>query len=40
MLPAIRADNAPEQTANVACLPGIVEKSLAMPGQINIFEAL
>jgi len=31
MLPAIRADNAPEQTANVACLPGIVGKSLAMP---------
>ncbi|KAA0013365.1 MAG: RtcB family protein [Thermoplasmata archaeon] len=31
MLPAIRKDNAPEQTANVATLPGIVGKSLAMP---------
>lgn len=31
MLPSIRADNAPEQAANVACLPGIVGKSLAMP---------
>jgi len=26
-----RADNAPEQVANVACLPGIVGASLAMP---------
>ena len=31
MLPAIRKDNAPEQAANVATLPGIVGKSLAMP---------
>ncbi|MBC7081686.1 MAG: RtcB family protein [Thermoplasmatales archaeon] len=31
MLPSIRKDNAPEQTANVATLPGIVGKSLAMP---------
>ncbi|MDH7517917.1 MAG: RtcB family protein [Candidatus Thermoplasmatota archaeon] len=31
MLPSIRADNAPEQAANVTMLPGIVGKSLAMP---------
>ena len=31
MIQQIRADNAPEQAANVACLPGIVGKSLAMP---------
>ncbi|MBC7128371.1 MAG: RtcB family protein [Thermoplasmatales archaeon] len=31
MLPLIRKDNAPEQTANVATLPGIVGRSLAMP---------
>ncbi|MCQ5375970.1 MAG: RtcB family protein [Methanomassiliicoccales archaeon] len=31
MLDAVKADNAPEQAANVACLPGIVGKSLAMP---------
>lgn len=31
MIPSIRGDNAPEQAANVACLPGIVGKSLAMP---------
>ncbi len=31
MLPAIRKDNAPEQAANVATLPGIVGRSLAMP---------
>jgi len=31
MISSIRADNAPEQTANVATLPGIVGKSLAMP---------
>ncbi len=31
MLPSIRKDNAPEQAANVATLPGIVGKSLAMP---------
>ena len=31
MIPAIRADNAPEQAANVTTLPGIVGKSLAMP---------
>ncbi|MDD1767337.1 MAG: RtcB family protein [Methanomassiliicoccales archaeon] len=31
MIPAIRADSAPEQAANVACLPGIVGKALAMP---------
>jgi len=31
MIPAIRADNAPEQAANVTMLPGIVGKSLAMP---------
>ncbi|MEM0492874.1 MAG: RtcB family protein [Candidatus Thermoplasmatota archaeon] len=31
MIPHIRGDNAPEQTANVAVLPGIVGKSLAMP---------
>jgi tRNA-splicing ligase RtcB len=31
MLPSIRDDNAPEQAANVACLPGIVGKALAMP---------
>ena len=31
MIKSIREDNAPEQAANVACLPGIVGKSLAMP---------
>lgn len=31
MIPSIRADNAPEQAANVTMLPGIVGKSLAMP---------
>jgi tRNA-splicing ligase RtcB len=31
MIDAIRSDNAPEQTANVAHLPGIVKYSLAMP---------
>ncbi len=31
MLEAIREDNAPEQVANVAFLPGIVGRSLAMP---------
>jgi len=31
MIPQIMADNAAEQAANVACLPGIVGSSLAMP---------
>ncbi|MCD6172124.1 MAG: RtcB family protein [Thermoplasmata archaeon] len=31
MIEAIKKDNAPEQAANVATLPGIVGKSLAMP---------
>jgi tRNA-splicing ligase RtcB len=31
MIPAIRSDNAPEQTANTTILPGIVGKALAMP---------
>lgn len=31
MITKIREDNAPEQAANVACLPGIVGNSLAMP---------
>lgn len=31
MVPKIREDNAPEQAANVATLPGIVGSSLAMP---------
>ena len=31
MIPTIRADSAPEQTANVTMLPGIVGKALAMP---------
>ena len=31
MIPALREDNAPEQAANVATLPGIVGSSLAMP---------
>ncbi len=31
MIDAIRSDNAPEQAANVAYLPGIVKYSLAMP---------
>jgi tRNA-splicing ligase RtcB (3'-phosphate/5'-hydroxy nucleic acid ligase) len=31
MLPQILADFAPRQAANVACLPGIVKASLAMP---------
>ncbi len=31
MLASIVRDSAPEQAANVACLPGIVGKSLAMP---------
>ncbi|MFA6709747.1 MAG: RtcB family protein [Candidatus Methanomethylophilaceae archaeon] len=31
MIPHIRDDNAPQQAANVACLPGIVGSSMAMP---------
>jgi len=31
LLENIRQDQAPEQVANVAFLPGIVERSLAMP---------
>jgi tRNA-splicing ligase RtcB len=31
MVPDIIADQAPEQVANVACLPGIIKNSLAMP---------
>jgi tRNA-splicing ligase RtcB len=31
LIASVKADNAPEQAANVACLPGIVGKSLAMP---------
>ena len=31
MLPSIKADNAPEQTANMTTLPGIVGKAMAMP---------
>jgi len=31
ILPDILKDNAPQQAANVACLPGIVDYSLAMP---------
>lgn len=31
MIPQIRSDNAPLQAANVACIPGIVGSSLAMP---------
>lgn len=31
MIQHIREDNAPQQVANVACLPGIVGSSLAMP---------
>ncbi|MBE6513982.1 MAG: RtcB family protein [Thermoplasmata archaeon] len=31
MLSQIRADNAPMQAANVACIPGIVGSSMAMP---------
>jgi tRNA-splicing ligase RtcB len=31
MIPSIRADDAPEQTANSTVLPGIVGKALAMP---------
>ncbi len=31
MAETLREDNAPEQAANVACLPGIVGSSLAMP---------
>jgi len=31
MIPVIKSDNAPEQVANVATLPGIVGKSMAMP---------
>jgi tRNA-splicing ligase RtcB len=31
MIPSIRKDNAPEQTANCTVLPGIVGKALAMP---------
>jgi len=31
MIPQITEDNAPQQAANVACLPGIVGPSLAMP---------
>jgi tRNA-splicing ligase RtcB len=31
MIPQIMEDSAPQQAANVACLPGIVGSSLAMP---------
>ena len=31
MIQSIRSDNAPQQVANVACLPGIVGSSMAMP---------
>ena len=31
MISQIRSDNAPQQAANVACLPGIVGSSMAMP---------
>ena len=31
MIASVRADNAPQQAANVACLPGIVGSSMAMP---------
>lgn len=31
LIDAIRSDKSPEQVANVACLPGIVKYSLAMP---------
>jgi tRNA-splicing ligase RtcB len=31
MLPKLRADNAPQQVANVACLPGIVGVSIGLP---------
>jgi tRNA-splicing ligase RtcB len=31
LIESVKADNAPEQAANVACLPGIVGKALAMP---------
>lgn len=31
MIESVKQDNAPEQAANVACMPGIVGKSLAMP---------
>jgi len=31
MIQSVKQDNAPEQAANVACMPGIVGKSLAMP---------
>ncbi|MGQ9746282.1 MAG: RtcB family protein [Candidatus Caldatribacteriaceae bacterium] len=31
MIQSIRKDQAPEQVANVACLPGIVGRSMAMP---------
>ncbi|MGQ0537031.1 MAG: RtcB family protein, partial [Methanobacteriota archaeon] len=31
MIPQILSDNAPEQVANVACMPGIVGRSYAMP---------
>lgn len=31
MIQSVKMDNAPEQAANVACLPGIVGRSMAMP---------
>lgn len=31
LIQSVKADNAPEQAANVACMPGIVGRSLAMP---------
>ncbi|QLH75600.1 MAG: RtcB family protein [Methanomassiliicoccales archaeon] len=31
MIEVIKGDNSPEQAANVACLPGIIGRSLAMP---------
>ena len=31
LIQSVKADNAPEQAANVACMPGIVGRSMAMP---------
>ena len=31
LIAAVKQDQSPEQVANVACLPGIVKYSLAMP---------
>ena len=38
MIQQIRSDNSPQQAANVACLPGIVGKSMASPSAFNLSQ--